>query len=526
MNLRKKIGQLLVVGFLGEKVNEEIRTLIHEFHIGAVILFSRNLGSPEQVLKLTTDLQKEAKKAGYTHPLLITIDQENGIVQRLTEGVTTVPGAMLIGATQKPEAAFKAAYVTAKELKVLGINWNLAPVVDVNNNAENPVIGVRSYGEDPQQVAAFAKEAMRGMQKANVITTLKHFPGHGDTNTDSHLDLPVIQHDLKRLNEVELVPFKACIAAGADIVMSAHVYFPALEANENMPATLSKHVITGLLREELQFDGVITTDCMEMDAIANGIGTVEGCIRAIEAGVDFVMVSHKFPLQKQTILAVEEAIQQGRLSEKRIDESINRINKLREHYISWDDVLFDFNVPSFVGGREHQAEMKAIFDSGITVVKGHGALNKAVKTLIISPITDNITLVEDQKGTELNIAKCFSRIEMELDEISYKLNESIESIEQIVQIAKEYEQIIVFTINIARYYEQKVLIEKLQQLNIKLHFIAARSPYDISFVTKAETIICTYELTKPVIESLCAYLMDGYALNGSLPVMRKDENYF
>lgn len=168
------------------------------------------------------------------------MDQENGVVRRLGNGTTAFPGAMAIGATSNIENAFNVSFATGQELKELGVNWNLAPVLDVNNNPDNPVIGVRSFGEDPRLVAEFGKKSMKGMQRAGIITTLKHFPGHGDSNVDSHLALPVISHNRKRLNEVELVPFIECINEGADTIMSAHVYFPAIEDRENVPATLSK----------------------------------------------------------------------------------------------------------------------------------------------------------------------------------------------------------------------------------------------------------------------------------------------
>ena len=322
MTLQKKVGRLLIAGFKGVTMSTEIKNLIHKYHIGGVILFGRNIGTPSEILALTKSLQKEAKTAGYTSPLLICIDQENGVVRRLGEGTTIIPGAMLLGATYEPKHARNAGVLTGKELKALGINWNLAPVVDINNNPKNPVIGVRSFGETALGVTEMAKNSMLGMQEAGVMTTLKHFPGHGDTSVDSHLDLPVIGHDLKRLHEVELVPFKECIAAGADAIMSAHVYFPALEKEANTPATLSRSVITGLLREELGFDGVVTTDCMEMDAIANGIGTVNGCVKAIEAGVDLVMVSHIHPLQEQAVLKIVEAVESGKIAEQQIDQSI------------------------------------------------------------------------------------------------------------------------------------------------------------------------------------------------------------
>ena len=361
MTLQKKLGRLLIAGFKGTTMSPEIKQLIHDYHIGGVILFGRNIGTPQEILALTQSLQQEAKVAGYSSPLLICIDQENGVVRRLGEGTTVIPGAMLLGATHEPTNAYNAGLMAGKELKALGINWNLAPVVDINNNPKNPVIGVRSFGENPQDVTDMAKNSMLGMQESGVMTTLKHFPGHGDTSVDSHLDLPVIAHDLQRLHEVELVPFKACIAAGADAIMTAHVYFPALESESNTPATLSRAVITGLLREELGFNGVVTTDCMEMDAIANGVGTVNGCLKAVQAGVDLVMVSHIHSLQEQSVLKLVDAVKNGEVSMKQIDQSIERIERMIARYTSWEDIESMQEVPSFVGSQSHHDEMKLIY---------------------------------------------------------------------------------------------------------------------------------------------------------------------
>src|SRR5689334_1561820 len=207
MTLEEQIGQLLMVGFWGTTPSQEIIDLIQRYHIGNIILFSRNIDGSQQVLELTQQLQELAKAAGQHYPLLIAIDQENGIVQRLGDVATIFPGNMTLGAIDSEDIAYKVAEATGNELKVLGINMNLAPVVDVNNNPSNPVIGVRSFGEDPSLVARLGAAMVKGYDAAGIISCLKHFPGHGDTSTDSHLWLPVISGTLQRLEDVELVPF-------------------------------------------------------------------------------------------------------------------------------------------------------------------------------------------------------------------------------------------------------------------------------------------------------------------------------
>src|SRR3989449_2927488 len=238
MSLEEQIGQVLMVGFWGNTPSQEIIDLIQHYHAGSIILLSRNVRAAQQVLELTRSLQMIAKQAGHPYPLLIAIDQENGLVQRLGEAATIFPGNMALGAIGSEEVAYQVAQATGNELKALGINMNLAPVVDVNNNPANPIIGVRSFGEDPLQVARLGAAMVKGYRAAGILSCLKHFPGHGDTAIDSHLSLPVIPYTLQRLEALELVPFRNGMKAGAESVMIAHVAFPTLAEQNTLPATL------------------------------------------------------------------------------------------------------------------------------------------------------------------------------------------------------------------------------------------------------------------------------------------------
>src|SRR5690606_667232 len=256
--------------------------------VGGVILFARNIRDPVQVANLTRSLQQLAQSSGARIPLFIATDQEGGIVARLRSPAAVMPGAMALGAASSPELAYEAGRSTARQLLAVGINMNFAPVVDVNNNPANPVIGVRSFGEDPELVAELGAAFIRGQQEEGVISTAKHFPGHGDTDTDSHIALPRADHPRVRLDQVELVPFRAAIAAGVDAIMTAHVTFPSIDPTPGLPATLSHRVLTGLLREELGHEGLIVTDAMEMQAITANFGIAEAAVRAVEAVGDMV----------------------------------------------------------------------------------------------------------------------------------------------------------------------------------------------------------------------------------------------
>lgn len=519
--LKKKIGQLMVFGFQGKTASPEIKKLIREHHVGGIILFGRNIGTPEEVLHLTTELQLEAKKAGHEHPLLICIDQENGVVRRLGEGTTIFPGAMTLGATGNPGNAYVIGAATARELKALGINWNLAPVVDVNNNPENPVIGVRSFGEDPEHVAAFGIEAMKGMQDAGIITTLKHFPGHGDTAVDSHLDLPVIDHSMERLEQVELVPFKKGIEQGADTIMSAHVYFPAIEQQENVPATLSRSVITGLLREKLGFNGVVTTDCMEMNAIADTIGTARGGVEAIKAGIDLVMVSHLHTRHLETLQEVERAVESGYIETDVIDAAYHRVMKLKEKYLSWSGIEENGSVPALVGSKKHEFEALEIYKQAVTLVENKEKFLplKVEKSVLVVSIENSSTMqVEDKKYSTFLLGEAIQ--EYKRDAVVHKLSNPIsqDEIEKLIEVANGYDAIIIGTLSAAQNPQQIELVELLQQVNSNLMIVATRSPYDVAYVPDVKAAICTYEFTYPALKTAAAVIFGKDVAKGTLPV--------
>lgn len=324
LTLEQKVGQLLMCGFHGQQADEQITRLIREYHVGGVIYFRRNVESVDQLTRLSAELQDMAAEAGAL-PLMISVDQEGGMVARIDkEGMTQVPGNMALGATGNPEYTLECAQILGRELKSIGIDMNLAPVVDVNNNPLNPVIGVRSYGEHAESVATHGVAAITGYQSQGIAATAKHFPGHGDTAVDSHLGMVTVPHDRNRLEQMELLPFRKAIEAGVDAIMTAHVMFPSIEP-EPIPATLSHKVLTGLLREEMGFEGIIITDCLEMHAISKPYGVAEAAVRAVEAGADLILVSHTLQDQVAALEAIVKAVRTGRISEEVIHQAVERI---------------------------------------------------------------------------------------------------------------------------------------------------------------------------------------------------------
>lgn len=328
MTLREKLGQMIMVYYFGvfhSTESADYKEMLHQVddnHVGGVILgtirgplgIERAQVYPTAVI--TNEFQRHAKL-----PLLIGADFESGAGQRIDEA-TSLPAAMAIGATGDPRLAYAAGKLTAREARVAGVHWIFAPVADVNNNPDNPIINIRSFGEDPKTVAEYVSNFVRGVEENGALATAKHFPGHGDVSVDSHLSLATVPGDRAELESVELVPFRAAIAAGVSSIMPGHLAVPAFEPDANMPATLSKSILTGLLRDEMKFRGLIITDAMDMGGVTSLFPPGEAAARSIEAGADVLLMP---PVPDAAMKGLEDAVASGRISEARIDDSVRRI---------------------------------------------------------------------------------------------------------------------------------------------------------------------------------------------------------
>ncbi len=324
---REKIGQLFMVGFLGTSVTPDLAAFLKHYRPGGVILFSRNLESLEQIVELTNELQRCSPHS----PLLISIDQEGGRVSRLPKGFTIFPPCEVLGRCNSGALAYAAAATIAKELRAVGINMNMAPVLDVNSNPDNPVIGDRAFGSTPEVVSQLALATIDGLQDQRVAACGKHFPGHGDTHADSHKELPIVSASRERLERVEFPPFRRAAAAGVVSMMTAHVLYQALDAR--FPATLSADIITGLLRNDFRYDGVVLTDDLEMQAIADHYGVGDAAVRALSAGCDVVLICKDRDREIAAFEAVEKAIESGTITHDRLEQSVARIQRLKQRLI-------------------------------------------------------------------------------------------------------------------------------------------------------------------------------------------------
>ncbi|MGH2611688.1 MAG: beta-N-acetylhexosaminidase, partial [Rhabdochlamydiaceae bacterium] len=343
MSLEEKVGQVLMVHFNGEQVNEDAKALVQKINVGGIIYYNwaNGLNSPSQVLSLSSGLQKLTEQNRVAIPLFITADQEGGLVARLNKGFTIFPGNRALGMTGDHELAEQCAYAIGQELRTVGVNLNLSPVVDVNNNPRNPVIGIRSFGESTEIVIPFARSAIEGYHKAGIMTSLKHFPGHGDVEIDSHEDLPVIKKTKQQLQKVELLPF-AELASQADTVVTAHVIVPSIDSVNC--ATLSKNVLD-ILRKEIGFEGAIIADSLVMEGLLKNCSSVDdAAIRALNAGCDILTLGGKQLIGNHANLelkvadverihqALVIAVKKGVITEERLNEAVQRVLNLKNKY--------------------------------------------------------------------------------------------------------------------------------------------------------------------------------------------------
>ena len=438
MTTEEKVAQMLMPAFqnfadetgVKQKLTElrpEIEETLKKHGFAGVIFFSDNMADTEQAVRLV-DAMQTANAAGGGRPQLLTaVDQEGGTVARLGHGCQ-MPGNMALGAIGDPAAAEQAGRLIGEELVAIGLNYDAAPVVDVNSNPQNPVIGLRSFSDDPELVAAMGTALMRGLRSTGAVSTLKHFPGHGDTATDSHTGLPRIEKSLEELKDFELVPFQACIDAGAEAIMTAHIQYPLIEEQTaisvdtgeeiNLPATLSKTILTDLLRGEMGFDGVIISDAMNMKAVAKHFEALTAAQMAIEAGVNILLM----PVDTSTpeglealdkyISDIAALVDGGTIPVERVDDSVLRILKLKEEHgllETYDGADLDGRVAhalETVGSKEHHAIEAELAARALTLVKNRDKLLPLQlgeeKTLILVPydseVNSAVYVVETLRG--------------------------------------------------------------------------------------------------------------------------------
>lgn len=369
MTLRECIGQHLIIGLSGHQLTTEERDFIVRNNIGGVILFARNVETPEQIFSLCEELQSLSARMASKTPLFVSIDMEGGRVHRLKPPFTTWPAIRHLGDLDSPAASFQFAYAMGKELLACGINLDFAPDLDVLTNSRNVVIGDRSIGEDPEKVAKHTTALVRGYLKSGIIPCGKHFPGHGNTLIDSHEDLPVEDVNLDRLMNTELVPFRKSFKAGLELVMTSHILFSTIDPE--WPCTMSEIFLKKVLREDLRYRGLVITDDLGMKAMANHYDPRLIPVRALQAGVDILLYCNEPEAPPTALDAIEEAVSDGWLSQDRLGISYERIQKFKTEHLS--KFKMDRKNLSTIGCREHQDLAQGVRDGRVTLAENSRA---------------------------------------------------------------------------------------------------------------------------------------------------------
>ncbi len=519
MTLREKIAQMVISSTLGENYDEssseykKLKKLCQKTKIGGFIFFK---GSASGYAGLSNKLQSLSET-----PLLISADFERGPGMRVTDG-TLFPNNMAIGAANNPDLAYKMGLAIAIEARLLGIGQNYSPVCDVNNNPNNPIINVRSFGEDPELVSKMSEAMIKGLQDGKVIATAKHFPGHGDTEIDSHNDLPVLNFSMERLNKIELVPFKNAIAKNVMSVMIAHLSFPELESQKNVPASLSENIVNGLLINQLGFNGLVVTDALNMKGITKYFSTSQVAQMCVNAGIDLILMPGD---EEETITAIENAVNNGNIKEERINKSVEKILKAKEWLGLFENKYVNENdVYNKVNTIESNALGQQIADESITLVKDDR------NVLPLKSKTEKTYVINLSDGKDNINSDYFSEQIMTLNGNSQILNIdsdiSSQKIDELTSEASAYDVIIAAVFAKVRYGTGKIsilpshveLLENLDKSGKRVVVISFGNPYLMKEFPGISNYICAYGDADVSINASIKAIYGEIKFKGKLPV--------
>lgn len=513
MSLEHKVAQMFLVTLHGEIMTEEGAQFLQTWQPGGVVLFGANVGTPEATTRLTNDFQQTILAAG-GQPLLISIDQEGGVVARLApeNGYTFFPAPVLVAAAGE-QMAYRIGEALGTELSAVGINMNLAPVADLETNPDNPIIFRRSFGSDPVIAGRAVAQVALGIQSRSVIATAKHFPGHGDSAQDSHAVLQAIDLPRERLDAVEIAAFRPAIEAGIDAVMVAHLWFPALDATRR-PASLSPEVVTGLLRGQLGFQGLIVTDALDMNAVDTEVNYAESMVQAVEAGVDLLALGPSFgvPLAESSMQAVVDAVRSGRIPEARVDESVRRILAMKQKYglHNWQP-LDPFTAAQRVNLEAHAQLIAELYQTGLTVAYDRNNL---------VPLTPDKRIAFIFLATRYQIYNdCTAYNFPNIEWLAVSDEPDGGLITQAARMAEAADVAVVFTQNAIDNPAQQALVNALPPE--KTVAVALWSHYDWTTYPNIAAYLMTYSpgpVPSPAITAACEVLFGTRTATGTLPV--------
>ena len=510
MTLEQRVAQMFMVTLHGSVMTEQGAAFLREYQPGAVVLFTSNIGSPASVTQLTNDYQQTITEAGSV-PLLIAVDQEGGVVSRLApdQGYTFYPTPLLFTAAGNAYSEQAGEYI-AQELAAVGINMNLAPVADLETNRENPIIARRAFGNDPTITGEAVASFITGTQAMNVLATAKHFPGHGDTREDSHGTLPILNFDRARLDAVELVPFRAAIEADVAAIMVSHIWFPQLDPTPSMPASLSRPVITDLLRNELGYQGIIMTDALDMNAVDLTYNFYEAAIMAVNAGVDLLAVGPGIgdDVAANTIQGVIEAVRNGTIPEERINESALRILETKERFglLDWQP-LDPAGAEARVDLEGHTVWMTDLFRAATTLAYDENDL------VPISPEERTAIIF---LATRYQIQNECAQYSTNIQWVGVSDEPSADEIGWAVAAAENADTVVVWTQNAISNPAQQNLVEAMPE--DKTIAVAIWSVYDWQTYPDVAAYMATYSPARESVPAACAILFGAAPAQGRLPM--------
>lgn len=519
MTLRERIAQMIISNTFGEYYEESspeykrLKNLCQTENIGGFIFFK---GTSSGYARLSNKLQEMSEI-----PLLISADFERGTAMRVTDG-TLFPYNMAIGATRNPELAYRMGKLIARESRLLGVHQNYSPVCDVNNNPNNPIINVRSFGEDPELVSLMSEMMLKGLQEEKVIATAKHFPGHGDTEIDSHKDLPILNFSAERMNRIELVPFKNAVKNGVLSVMVAHLSFPELEPEPNVPASLSEKIVTGLLGQQLGFEGLVVTDALNMKGITKYFSTSDVAVMCVKAGIDLILMPTN---ERGTIDAIENAVIGGEITEERINRSVEKILRAKAWLgLNEDRYVNSADVYKVINTIESNELSQQIADESITLVKDDQG---------VVPLKDSESKIMLLNLGDLNASQGAQYFSGKVKEY-YPNMLLADTVSNIVEAALECEYIIVaiyakvkaWTGEISIKQEDREKVNSLASLGKKAIVISFGNPYLLKEFPSVPCYVCAYGDAETSINAALRALSGKIRIKGKLPVSITDEYRF
>lgn len=505
MSIDELIGQVIMIGLPGLELDELYKEFIKDYKVGNYILFARNYDNTKQMKKLMQEVYQYTTDITESFPL-VSIDQEGGMVVRLFKDVTFPASPLTTSATQIPDAPYKTGQIIGKDMMKLGINLNLAPCLEINEDLANPLVNVRGYGATKEIVLKNALAFVKGIRESKALSCIKHFPGAGSSTKDSHLELPIIEDEKEQLLNYNMYPFINLLES--DALMTSHCLYKSFDT---IPSTLSKVLLTDVLRKQIGFEGLIISDGMEMKAITDTYGLGNGCVMALQAGCDILLLCHEYEEQKEAFRAVKEAVLDNRISIDTLKEKVIRINKAKERVkLGLEEYFSD---TEYVVNEEEHKLMQDIVDCSYTLIKGKEP-KLTPNTLIISSNAKIASIVEDEFD-DRNLTNALTHNFPSNKVIKFTNDKSF--VKDILNIVNDYDRVIIYSYDA---YKDEVQIETINELlktNKDIYVVSLKGPIDRGYFNNLTNYSCLYEYTPNSIRAIVKQLKCEISLKGNLP---------